>query len=395
MKVIYLHQYFKKPSMSGGVRSYEFAKRLVLDGHKVYLITTDTENNFKGWRVENVDGIEVHWISISYNNKFGVIQRLYAFFKFVFFASCHILTIKADKVFATSTPLTIAIPAIFYKLLRRKPYVFEVRDVWPEVPIAMGFLDNKVLKKLAIFLERIAYKYSESIITLSPDMKKSVKKTVRNKKVSVIPNASDTHLFDKDELSGKVYDDLSLISRRHEKVVFYTGTLGMVNNLKYLISLAAFSEGDLGFVIIGSGKEREILESLSKENNTLNRTVYFYEAIPKSTLYIVHRLFDISASTVLPIKELYSNSANKIFDAFASGTPILINSAGWLQELIKKYNCGIALDKEPNLNEFNRLKRFLYDDELFQTSQLNSKKLGETTFNREVLYLKFKEIIEG
>ncbi len=398
MKIIYLHQYFKKPSMNGGVRSYEFAKRLVRDGHEVVIVTSDTENDFSSWKVENIDGIEVHWLSVKYSNSFGFFKRLVAFFKYVVLTTLHIIPMHCDRVVATSTPLTISIPAMFYKLYRNKPYIFEVRDVWPEVPIALGFLNNPILKYLALFLERISYKYSDSIITLSPDMKNSVLKRANGKAVTVIPNASDTDLFSlksdfsiKTEYSNRLYE----IRERHEKVVFYTGTLGMVNNLSYLIDLASYSKGDIAFVIVGSGKEKFELEQLSQENGTLNRVVYFFEAMPKNHLYIIHQLFDLSCSTVLPVEELFANSANKIFDAFASGTPILINHEGWLAELIRSSGCGLILNSTPSEEEYTKLHCFLYDELEYSNARDSSKNLGVTDYNREYLYQKFIKAIKG
>lgn len=399
MKILYLHQYFKKPSMNGGVRSYEFAKRLVRDGHRVIIITADTENDFKSWNIENIDGIEVHWLSIKYDNSFGFHRRLLAFFKFLILSTLHIIPIKADKIIATSTPLTISIPAIFYKLIRKKEFIFEVRDVWPEVPIALGFLNNRFLRSLATFLEKVTYHQASSLIALSPDMKKSISNRVTDKKIEVIPNASDTHLFEK-ELSYKetdrdIFDKLVLIKRNHDKVAFYTGTIGMVNNLSYIINLASFSSGEIAFVIIGSGKEKKELEALADENGTLGKTVYFFDSIPKDKLYIVHHLYDIAFSTVLPIKELYANSANKIFDAFASGCPICINHSGWLKELIDKKNCGLVLQDNATKSEFDKLRIFLNSEQKMKEARRASKRLGQIDFNRERLYVKFKEVLEN
>ena len=176
--------------MNGGIRSYEFAKRLAGSGHQVVVITSDKENEFSGWKVEAIDGFEVHWVSAKYDNSFGFVKRLWAFFKFLVFASIRICQIKSDKLFATSTPLTIAVPALIYKLVKRKPYVFEVRDVWPEVPIALGVIKNKLLIKFTYALEKLAYKHAEHIIALSPDMQRSVLQRSASTAVSVIPNAS-------------------------------------------------------------------------------------------------------------------------------------------------------------------------------------------------------------
>jgi glycosyltransferase involved in cell wall biosynthesis len=397
MKILYLHQYFKKPSMNGGIRSYEFAKRLVRDGHDVSIITSDTENVFSGWKIENIDGIKVHWISIQYRNDFSFLKRLWAFFKFLVQSSIYLLKMKSDILIATSTPLTVAIPAIIYKKIKRKPFVFEVRDVWPEVPIALGFLNNRFLRFIAIKLEQYAYSNASSIIALSPDMKKSIEGKVPNKPIYVIPNASDISLFNlqSNYKEQDTYKKLATIKVRHKKIVFYTGTFGLVNNLQFLLKLACYSKGDIGFVIIGSGKEKSELEQIASQFDILNKTVYILDAIPKKELYIVHHLFDLATSTVLPIPALYANSANKIFDAFASGTPVLINHAGWIESLIIEYGCGIALSGEANQIEYDKLSTFLFSNFDYSNACLASSKLGENNFNRENLYLKFKKVLEG
>lgn len=381
--------------MNGGVRSYEFAKRLVADGHRVQLVTADCENKFKGWKVEEIEGIEVHWVSISYNNSFGFTKRLWAFFKFLILASFRICSLKSDKLIATSTPLTVAVPALIYKFVTRKQYIFEVRDVWPEVPIALGVVKNPILKKAAYFLEKTAYRNASSIICLSPDMKASIESRTKNKAVYVIPNASDRYLFENKEENIELIEKLSQISGKHKRIVFYTGTLGLVNNLAYLISLSSFSDGKLGFVVIGDGKEKPELIELARKQNVLNKTFYILEAVKKSELSTVHSIFDLACSTVLPIKELNANSANKVFDAFASGTPLMINHQGWIKDLITKNRCGIALGSAGTEQDYRKLEEFVLDKERMFTASVESKRLGTVSFDREVLYQKFKEVVVG
>ncbi|MCU8408559.1 glycosyltransferase family 4 protein [Vibrio vulnificus] len=394
MKLVYLHQYFKKPTMNGGIRSYEFAKRLAESGHDVVVVTSDTNNSFSGWRIEKLDGFEVHWISVKYDNSYGFLMRMYAFVKFLVLSSVHICKIDCDKLFATSTPLTIAIPALVFKFFKRKPYVFEVRDVWPEVPIALGVLKSKVLIYSALFLEKIAYTQAEHIVALSPDMASSIKKRCGNTQVTVIPNASDCHLFNQsipDDDFSKCLDD---IRNQHDFVVFYTGTLGFVNNLRYLVDLSYHSCGKVGFVVIGSGSEKRELENYATEVGVLGQTFHMLPSISKEQLSTVHAKFHMAISTVLPIKELYANSANKVFDAFASGTPIFINHGGWLSELINLEHCGLALKPIASADEYNKLYNFLRDVIRYKKACDSSTKLGQYTFNREVLYLKLCKVLE-
>lgn len=158
MKVIYLHQYFNTPNMSGGTRSYEMAKRLVAAGHEIHIITSWVkETSQTDWFEETIDGIQVHWFPNPYNNRMTFKQRLGAFFRFAYASMNKVATIPADIVFATSTPLTIAIPAVLGARKQKIPMIFEVRDLWPEVPIAMGILNKSYQIFLAKKLEKWAY----------------------------------------------------------------------------------------------------------------------------------------------------------------------------------------------------------------------------------------------
>lgn len=395
MKILYLHQYFCKPSMTGGIRSYEFAKRLAKSGHEVTVVTSDKVNEFKGWRIEELDGFSVHWVSVKYDNSYGFFRRLFAFFKFLVLANIHICKLKSDKLYATSTPLTVAIPALFYKFFKRKPYVFEVRDVWPEVPVALGVIKNKFIIKAAYFLERLAYKNASHIVALSPNMKTSILQRCGNTPVTVISNAADCHLFNLPlPLNDPFLAELETIKKKHKKVVFYTGAFGMVNNLKSFIKLASFSNSDIGFVIIGQGREEAELRKYAEELSVLNKTLYFLSSVNKDQLSYVHSTFDMATSTVLPIEALYANSANKVFDAFAAGSPLLINHGGWIQDVIESTGCGLVIKNDPTLEDYFKLKNFLFSKELYTNACKASTILGQGKYNRERLFSKLLTIIE-
>lgn len=395
MKIIYLHQYFRKPSMNGGVRSYEFAKRLAAHGHEVVMVTADNENEFSGWKVEKLDGFEVHWVSVKYDNSYGFLKRLWAFFKFLVLASIHICCLKSDKLFVTSTPLTVAIPALIYKMVKRRPYVFEVRDVWPEVPIALGIIKNKILIQAAFLLEKLAYKNASHIVALSPDMKSSVLERCGITPVSVISNAADCHLFNLPlPIRDSFLEKLESIKNKHGKVVFYTGSLGMVNNLRSFIKLASFSNSEIGFVIIGKGKENDDLKKYAKELLVLDENLHFLPSVSKNQLSFVHSTFDMAVSTVLPINALYANSANKVFDAFAAGTPLLINHAGWIKDLIERTHSGLVISNDPTADDFNILKDFLLSEDCYSKARTASLALGVNEYNREKLFKKLLSVIE-
>lgn len=395
MKLIYLHQYFKKPSMNGGVRSYEFAKRLAATGHEVVMVTSDNENEFSGWRVEKLDGFEVHWVSVKYDNSYGFLKRLWAFIKFLVLASIHICSLKSDKLFVTSTPLTVAIPALIYKLVKRKPYIFEVRDVWPEVPVALSVIKNKVLIQIAFLLEKLAYKNAEHIIALSPDMKSSILERCGYTPVTVISNAADCHLFNLPFPTNDFFlRKLNSIKEKHKKVVFYTGAFGLVNNLRSFIKLSSFSGGEIGFVIIGQGREEAELKVFAQELSVLDQKLHFLPSVNKNQLSFVHNTFDMATSTVLPIDALYANSANKVFDAFAAGTPLLINHGGWIKDLIEKTKCGLVINNDPTVDDYHTLRDFLFFEERYSEACEASLTLGQNEYNRERLFEKLLSVIE-
>ena len=205
MRIIYLHQYFNTPDMKGGTRSYEMARRMVKAGHKVHMITSRKDGGIQnnGWLHENIEGINVHWLPVEYSNKMSYFRRLIAFFEFAIKAGGKVKQIGGDVIFATSTPLTIAIPAINAKKALKIPMVFEVRDLWPELPIAIGALKSPLTKYFAKKMEMWAYKNSDSIIGLSPGMCDGVIKTGYPKsKVFNIPNSCDLELFNVDAGAG-------------------------------------------------------------------------------------------------------------------------------------------------------------------------------------------------
>lgn len=149
MHIVYLHQYFNTPAMSGSTRSYEIARRLVSAGHRVSVVTSSRiSDDRKGWVQSNESGIDVHWLAVPYSNRMAYGERISAFLRFAFGAARRAASLRGDVVFATSTPLTIAIPGVFAARKLKVPMVFEVRDLWPEVPIAIGALRNPPFQEM-------------------------------------------------------------------------------------------------------------------------------------------------------------------------------------------------------------------------------------------------------
>src|SRR3954452_21550065 len=288
MRIVYIHQYYCNPQMAGGIRSYEQARRLAARGHTVHVITTDITPGKRtlGWRTTIEDGVHVHWYSVPYSNKMSFARRIRAFAEFMALATTKAAGLKADLVFATSTPLTVAVPGVLAAKLRRAPFVFEVRDLWPEVPIQMGALRNPAARKLAGALANFAYRNAEEVIALSPGMAAGVTARRPATRTTVIPNAAELAMFEVAPEKVRAFrDGHRWLGDR--PLVVYTGALGMVNGVGYLIHAARRMreiDPEIQVLIIGPGMEWEDTKALAAQYGLLDSTVRMWEKVPKSDL---------------------------------------------------------------------------------------------------------------
>ncbi|MGA4320937.1 glycosyltransferase family 4 protein [Ectopseudomonas hydrolytica] len=396
MKIVYIHQYFRTPDQSGGTRSYEMARRLVQWGHEVHVVTSCTEpSERKSWFTEQIDGVNVHWLSVRYDNKMGFFSRLKAFFDFAIRSSRRAAKLQGDVVFATSTPLTIALPGVYASRKSNCPLVFEVRDLWPHVPIAMGVLRNSVLVAAAKLLERFAYRNSTHIVALSDGMAEGVVRAgVSAAKVTVIPNSADIALFDPDSIEAGVF------RKAHPElpagpILLYPGTLGRVNGVGYLAELAqivAQYRNDIAIVVIGDGVERDSIESLARSNGTLGKNFFMYSPMPKKELVYAFRDAALVVSTVIDVPALEANSANKIFDAMAAGKAIAVNHGGWQKDLIREYDLGLALPRDLT-SAAKCIVDFFESTGRVERCGLNAREMAVERYSRDLLAKRLEGIL--
>lgn len=397
MKIIYLHQYFNTPNMSGGTRSYEMAKRLVASGHEVHMVTSwvkDTDK--KEWFIEDIDGIKVHWFPNPYNNKMSFKQRIQAFFRFAYAATRKVSAISADIIFATSTPLTIAMPAILGARKQKIPMVFEVRDLWPEVPIAMGILKKPHHIFLAKKLEKWAYKNSAHVVALSPGMKEGVVSTgYPDSKVSVIPNSCDNSLFEvKSEKFEQFLLDNSWLPQG--KIIIYTGTFGLVNDVGITIELAKELKkrnSDIKILLIGDGFEYDKVYNKALNENVLDKQLFIRKQVPKNEIPYYLKYASMASSFAMDLPAIQANSANKFFDALAAGKPILINYGGWQKDILEENKCGIVSWKKSVAETVNELEFFLHDENIYKQACDNARNLALNEFSRDNLFRALEEIL--
>lgn len=398
MKITYLHQYFITPNMpgGGGTRSYEFARRLVKKGHQVKIITTWTKpDNRKNWIVTEESGIKVYWLPLPYSNYMKYNDRIKAFITFAWKSAIKARSIEADLIFATSTPLTIALPAIYASFKKKIPMVFEVRDLWPKIPIALKIIRNPILKLFTNLLENFTYKYAKTIVALSPAMKEGIIcKKINSKKIAVIPNSSDLKNFE--------YNKKSEFNFRRQRpwlknnpLLVYAGTFGKINNVQYAVKLAEVLKkrnSNIKILLIGDGIDRDDLINQAKQKEVFEYNLFFENPLPKKEILSVFSSATMCANLVMDVKETWANSANKFFDTLAAGKPIFLNHGGWMQDLVKKKNCGLCMYGKSLDSVAIELEKAMNNKEWLINAGQNSRNLAINYFDRDLLTNQLEQI---
>jgi|SaaInlStandDraft_1057018.scaffolds.fasta_scaffold00726_8 glycosyltransferase involved in cell wall biosynthesis len=398
MKILYLHQYFNTPEMSGGTRSYEIAKRMVRNGHEVTMISSWKYKSDDFKKLQQVDGIKMIWIPVFYKNEMTPFRRMIAFIKFSILSSVYAFGVKSDLIYATSTPLTVAIPALLKKTFSNSVLVFEVRDLWPELPISVGVLKNPMIIFFAKFLEKITYLFSDLIIALSPGMKEGIIKCgINEKKIAVIPNSCDIDLFSKikptnNELLNEVIEDKTKL------FITYAGAFGNINGVDYFVDLAKGLEeinSNVHILLIGHGANFAKIETLARNNGLLNKRIYIFPSVPKHSIPYVFHHSSMVASVFIDLKEMQNNSSNKFFDALAAGKPVFINFGGWMHELVIKNDFGYSAWGKSLQETCLDVTSLCNDDRVMYKKSKNSKLVARTFFERDVLVNQILHIINN
>lgn len=386
MKIVYLHQYFRTPEMNGGTRSYEMARRWVSKGHAVDIVTTDAGRSGGGWRTYEIEGVTVHACAVQYSNSMSFRRRIQAFIHFAVTASWRARKLNGDLVFATSTPLTIVIPGLFATVLRQTPMVFEVRDLWPEVPIAVGALKNPVAISLARGLEWLAYRCARKVVALSPGMAEGVvARGIQRDKVVIAPNSCDLVEFSISKGAGERYrQEQPWLGSR--PLVVYCGTLGIINNVGYLVDVANAMKDidpDIAFGIYGTGAEHSFIRQKAKELGILDRNLFMLGELRKKEVPKILDAATVCTSLFRPIEAMQANSANKFFDALAAGKPIAINYGGWQADLLRESGAGLVLDPSSTENAARELQVYIRDPHRRERAGRAGRLLAERDFGRD------------
>lgn len=402
MRVLYVHQFFAtRDSSLGLIRSYEFARRMVEDGHQVTMVTSSSrlpeEYSRHLFTSGTIDGIDVRSVRITYSNYMSYPRRIWSFVLFMFGATWLGVTgPRPDVVFATSTPLTVGIPGWLAATLRGVPFVFEVRDLWPEAAIQMGALrPGSLLARLGTALERFLYRRAKAIVALSPGMVDGVVAAgIAPEKVHMVPNASDLDLFEPGPKDPELVDRFGL---RGKFVVGYAGAVAPANALEDSVPQAAAILADRGrddivFLIAGDGKSLPALAQ-AKETGGLDNLV-LAGTLPKREVPRLLRTADVLMTLFKDLPILATNSPNKFFDGLATGRPMIVNSPGWTRELVERERAGVFVSPGDGAALADAIEQIADDPEAAFAMGAAGRSLAEREFSRDELARRVTGLLE-
>lgn len=390
MKVLILHQHFNTPEGGGPLRSYYLAKALLDRGIAVAVITGSSRPEYQ---TTNYEGIEIHYLPVAYENRYGFYKRGLSFIKYALDASRVAAKVKGvDLCYAISVPLTVGQAAIWIERKYGIPFYFEVGDIWPEAPVQMGFVQNPFLKHSLYWLERRLYKRARKIVALSHPIKEWILKRTANKEVAVIPNMADIDYF---KPSLKEDSLISKFQTQGQFVISYIGAVGFANGLDYFLDCArACSNAGLPvrFIICGDGAMTENLKAAMATLKLSN--VGFVPFQDRNGVKDVLNVTDAAFICYKPFPILETGSPNKYFDGLAAGKMIIVNFKGWIRNEIEKYNCGIGLDPRSPNEIVAKLIPLLEDRQLVEVKSHNARALAERKYARARLSAEFASLFE-
>ena len=361
MRILLIHQYFLEKGEGGGSRFNEMTKIWSEQGHEITVLAGMVHYNtgkkpkkyqnkftFKDLQFfKNVDVIRCH-VSESYNTNF--LGRLWAYFSFVFssiYAGLFKAKGKFDVVLVTSPPLFVGITAYVISLFKRTPFVFEIRDLWPESAKDTGVLKNKLIIKFAYWFESFIYKNAKLINVLTPAFRDKliIDKNISKEKVIFIPNAADFTLADKVQKDFDADAFKKELGLDGKFVITYVGAHGIANHLIQLIDVAEkLQNTNIIFQLIGSGMRKEFLQKEVSIRNLKN--VIFRNSVPKSEVFKFILASNVGTSVLKNIDTFKTIYSNKTFDYMSCKIPILMIIDGVSRELIEESRAGIYVEPE-------------------------------------------------
>ena len=398
MKILFITDNFPPEVNAPATRTFEHCKEWVKKGDEVTVLTC-APNFPKGkvyegyknklFQKEEIEGIKVIrvWSYISANEGFA--KRIIDFLSFAFMAFWVGLFKKTDVIIATSPQFFTTWTAETLATLKRKPWVFELRDIWPESIRAVGAIsgDSKIFK----FLEKIElrlYKRSSRVISVTESFKKNlIERGIDSKKVKVVINGANLERFSKMEKDAALVEKYNL---KGKFVAGYVGTHGMAHKLDFILNSWPKNNPDFHLMLMGDGAEKSKLIALAKALNITN--ISFIPSMLKEDVPAYLSLMDVS---LVPLKksELFKTVIpSKIFENSAMQIPILLGVEGESADIIQKYNAGLCFEPENKEDFLTKLNLLKEDQTVYENCQAGCLRLAKD-FDRKKMAEKMRNFL--
>jgi hypothetical protein len=398
MKILFITDNFPPEVNAPATRTYEHTKEWVKRGYEVTIITCAPNfphgKVYKGYKnrlysKESIDGIEVIrvWSYISANK--GFVKRILDYVSFAFMAFVVGLFQKSDIIIATSPQFFTTWSAWGLSKIKRKPWVFELRDLWPESIKTVGAMKQGRVIDTLEKIELALYKSANRVVAVTDAFKENlISRGIDESKIDVVTNGSNVELFYPRAKDAELLDELNL---KDKFIIGYIGTHGMAHSLDYIVkSISKIKDKNIHFLFVGDGAKKAKVVQLAKELNLKNVT--FLEPISKDEVPRYLSICDISLAPLKRSDTFKTVIPSKIFEASAMQKPTLLGVEGQAQKIIEKYNAGVCFKPEDEDDFLEKLEQ-IRDEKTYKKLQDGCQKLA-IDFDRKTLANKMLNIIK-
>jgi len=390
MRLLFLTDNFPPEVNAPATRTYEHCKEWLDAGIDVTVITC-TPNFPKGkvyagyrnklWQRELVDGIKVIrvWSFIAPNN--GFYKRVIDYVSFGIMATIASLFVKTDLIVATSPQFFTAVGGYVSSVLKRKPWVMEVRDLWPVSISAVGAATGleKTLARLET-LELFLYRKASKVVVVTNSFKEDLmRRGIAGDKIEIVTNGVDQRKF---PIIPKDKGLLRELGLEDKFVLGYIGTHGLAHKLIFILSSAFELPDNVHVLLIGEGARKEGLEERKKKDNLTNVTLL--PAVPKSEIARYISILDVALVNLRRSETFKTVIPSKIFENAAMGKPILLGVQGESEAIIKKFGAGLCFVPEDRPDFLKQLNRLVTDAKLYDSCRANCADLA-AAYDRRAL----------
>jgi glycosyltransferase involved in cell wall biosynthesis len=400
MHILLIHQAFAALDEPGGTRHHELARRLAARGHRVTVITSRVSyltgtSPLPSAPSGDGEGDEVRIIRVYTYRALhrSFVHRFFSFVSFMtssFFAGLGVKNV--DLVWGTSPPIFQGATAWALARLKRVPFLFEVRDLWPSFAIAVGVLKNPTLIRMSLWLERFLYRHADRVMVNSPGYVAHV--TERGaKRVELVPNGADPEMFDPSD-PGAAFRAANQLEEKF--VVLYAGAHGLSNDLGIVLESAsrlARTDPEVRIVFLGDGKEKPALQAMAAEMDLA--TVLFLPPVPKAEMAAALAGTDACLAILKPIDEYKTTYPNKVFDYMAAGRPVVLAIDGVIREVVEAAGCGVFARPGDPAALAAAIRSLAADRARARRMGLSGRKYLEEHFSRSALADQLARILEG